>query len=57
MVITDININHKVSFLDYVRGGIHLNLICAIDFTGSNGVPSRPDSLHGIQNEKILNSY
>ena len=27
-------------FLDYIRGGEELNLICAIDFTGSNGVPS-----------------
>ncbi len=27
-------------FLDYIRGGEELNLICAIDFTGSNGIPS-----------------
>lgn len=41
-------VKEKPTFLDYVRGGMQLNLVCAIDFTGSNGVPSRPESLHAI---------
>lgn len=31
-----------------IRGGLELNLILAIDFTGSNGKPSDPSSLHYI---------
>lgn len=34
------------SFVDYLRGGLQLNLIVAIDFTGSNGSPNAPNSLH-----------
>jgi hypothetical protein len=36
----------KHTFYDYLRGGIQLNLIVAIDFTGSNGNPRDPKSLH-----------
>ena len=36
----------KYSFLDYLRGGMQINLNLAIDFTGSNGVPNIPNSLH-----------
>ena len=34
------------SFLDYLRGGMQINLWVAIDFTGSNGLPNTPTSLH-----------
>ena len=34
------------SFIDYLRGGMQINLTVAIDFTGSNGLPSAPNSLH-----------
>lgn len=34
------------SFIDYLRGGLQLNLIVAVDFTGSNGVPTSQGSLH-----------
>jgi hypothetical protein len=34
------------SFIDYLRGGMQINLWVAIDFTGSNGEPSAPNSLH-----------
>ena len=34
------------SFVDYLRGGLELNMIVAIDFTGSNGMPRFPTSLH-----------
>nr|CAD7201809.1 unnamed protein product [Timema douglasi] len=36
------------SFLDYIIGGTQLNCTIAIDFTGSNGDPTSPDSLHFI---------
>ncbi len=34
------------AFLDYIRGGMQINLAVGIDFTGSNGDPSKPTSLH-----------
>jgi len=34
------------SFLDYIQGGTQVNFTLAIDFTGSNGNPAEPRSLH-----------
>ncbi|XP_065898751.1 copine-9-like [Dysidea avara] len=34
------------TFVDYLRGGCEINLVIAVDFTGSNGKPSNPNSLH-----------
>jgi hypothetical protein len=34
--------------LDYLRGGMQIALIFAIDFTTSNGEVTNPDSLHYI---------
>jgi len=32
--------------LDYIKGGCTINLMVAVDFTGSNGDPSSPGTLH-----------
>ena len=51
-----------LSFVDYVAKGLNINLITAIDFTGSNGHPMDEASLHYIngqeptQYEKALRS-
>ena len=39
--------------MDYLRGGWAISLCCAIDYTGSNGNPTSPSSLHylGPQNQ------
>ena len=34
------------SFLDYLKGGCQISFNVAIDFTGSNGDPNLPSSLH-----------
>ncbi|XP_067144459.1 copine-3-like isoform X1 [Centruroides vittatus] len=39
------------SFLDYIFGGTQINFTVAIDFTGSNGNPADPGSLHYISNQ------
>ncbi|XP_056403941.1 copine-1 [Hyla sarda] len=41
-------IDVEYSFLDYVMGGCQINFTVGIDFTGSNGDPRSPDSLHFI---------
>lgn len=44
------------SFLDYVAGGCQLNCIVAIDFTGSNGDPRQPGTLHHVD-DRSNNPY
>ena len=34
------------SFLDHLHCGLQLNFLVSIDFTGSNGNPTQPSSLH-----------
>ncbi|KAM4688446.1 copine-3 [Discoglossus pictus] len=38
----------EYTFLDYIMGGCQMNFVVGIDFTGSNGDPRSPDSLHYI---------
>ena len=45
------------SFLDYIRGGTEIAATMSIDFTGSNGNPRDPNSLHFIQYGGQLNQY
>lgn len=44
-------IQRQHTFLDYLAGGCEMNLIVAIDFTGSNGDPRQPNSLHYLGNQ------
>ncbi|TNN40623.1 Copine-1 [Liparis tanakae] len=44
------------SFLDYVMGGCQINFTVGIDFTGSNGDPRSPESLHYMSPDG-LNQY
>uniref|UniRef100_H3BW79 Copine-3 n=2 Tax=Tetraodon nigroviridis TaxID=99883 RepID=H3BW79_TETNG len=46
----------EFTFLDYIMGGCQLNFTIAIDFTGSNGDPRVPGSLHFI-NPEGYNEY
>uniref|UniRef100_A0A7N6A5T1 Copine-3 n=1 Tax=Anabas testudineus TaxID=64144 RepID=A0A7N6A5T1_ANATE len=46
----------QYTFLDYVMGGCQVNFTVGIDFTGSNGDPRSPESLHYMSPDG-LNQY
>jgi len=46
----------RVDFVDYIAGGCQLNVSIAIDFTGSNGDPRVPGTLHHL-NPSGRNDY
>jgi hypothetical protein len=41
-------IEHHPTFSQFVMGGCEVSMVVAIDFTGSNGDPATPGSLHNI---------
>jgi len=45
------------TFVDYISGGCELHLCVAIDFTGSNGDPRKPGTLHHFSRGGSLNDY
>ena len=47
------------NFVDYVSGGCELNVMVAIDFTGSNGDPRKPGTLHYLHRGQpsVRNDY
>ncbi|XP_042255812.1 copine-3-like isoform X2 [Thunnus albacares] len=49
-------VEKEFTFLDYIMGGCQFNFTIAIDFTGSNGDPKSPQSLHYI-NPEGYNEY
>jgi copine 1/2/3 len=70
LIVTKAELVKENSFIDYLRGGMCLNISLGIDFTASNGLPSNNNSLHfcseGVHNEyetaihvlgQILSSY
>lgn len=52
LVLKDYGRRIRHSFLDYVGGGYQISLVLAVDFTASNGDPSKPGSLHHIDQYK-----
>jgi len=49
--------NMPASFMDYINGGCEISLSVAIDFTGSNGDPREPGTLHYMNPEGGRNDY
>ncbi|CAB9522457.1 Copine-6 [Seminavis robusta] len=47
----------RPKFVDYLTGGLELQMCVAIDFTGSNGDPRKPGTLHYIHRDGSLNDY
>ncbi|XP_059182832.1 copine-3-like isoform X2 [Centropristis striata] len=56
IIVKKCKIVKEYTFLDYIMGGCQLNFTIAIDFTGSNGDPNTPRSLHYI-NPHGYNEY
>ncbi|GAA6219441.1 copine-3-like [Lates japonicus] len=56
IIIKKCKIVKEYTFLDYIMGGCQINFTIAIDFTGSNGDPRYPISLHYI-NPQGYNEY
>eukprot|EP01129_Flabellula_baltica_P002827 TRINITY_DN1272_c0_g1_i1.p1 TRINITY_DN1272_c0_g1~~TRINITY_DN1272_c0_g1_i1.p1 ORF type:complete len:755 (-),score=168.13 TRINITY_DN1272_c0_g1_i1:67-2331(-) len=56
IVLRSIEFYEEPSFLDYIAGGMEMNLLLAIDFTASNGNPTYPNSLH-YNNPSKPNEY
>ena len=46
LILKSIRVESNPTFLDYLQAGLQVNFTVAIDFTGSNGNPSNPGSLH-----------
>ncbi|EFN58110.1 hypothetical protein CHLNCDRAFT_30221, partial [Chlorella variabilis] len=46
LLVKDITVTPRPSFLEYISGGIELNFIVSVDYTASNGDPRDPNSLH-----------
>ena len=46
LIIEGFQVRIRPGFLDYLRSGWQISLVAAIDYTGSNGVPTMPNSLH-----------
>ncbi|ETO31426.1 hypothetical protein RFI_05692 [Reticulomyxa filosa] len=46
--VVDLKSTVAYSFLHYMAGGVDMSLMVAIDFTGSNGHPLNPQSLHHL---------
>lgn len=46
ITISDFRLITQASFLDYLKVGLQIHFVVAVDFTASNGDPAYPDSLH-----------
>ena len=44
--VSRLNFVSKLTFIDYLGSGLEISITGAIDYTGSNGHPTDPSSLH-----------
>ena len=49
--------NERPSLFAYLAGGMEINVSLAVDFTGSNGDPKSPSSLHFLRPDGQPNEY
>jgi hypothetical protein len=48
LMIVDAVSTRLPTFLDFLRAGLNINLVVAVDFAASNGDPASPSSLHYV---------
>ena len=48
LIFTNWKVVETPSFLEYMRSGLQISLVAAIDYTASNGDPRNKNSLHHI---------
>jgi hypothetical protein len=51
-IVSKSKVTKNYTFIDYLKAGVQIGLSIAIDFTGSNGKPYYPTSLHYINPSK-----
>ena len=56
-MVIDSLLFQDTTFLDYIRGGLRLHFVVAVDFTVSNGDPTQPESLHYYDRDRPENPY
>lgn len=49
--IDNIEMEHIPSMIDFLQSGLEICFMSAVDFTGSNGIPTAKDSLHYFNNK------
>jgi hypothetical protein len=57
IMVSNLVIEEDCEFLYYIQAGLQLSFIVAIDFTGSNGDPAHPRSLHYFDPRNPVNQY
>lgn len=57
IIIEQFIANRIYSMVDLLKGGLDMNLYIAIDFTGSNGLATSPNSLHFMNPSGQFNQY
>ena len=51
-IVSNSFLTRNYTFVDYLKAGVQIGLSIAIDFTGSNGNPTDPRSLHFINGQE-----
>ena len=57
ILVKDFYSRKSHNFVEYIAGGLEMQLMIAIDFTGSNGNPRHSNSLHYLDPNGLYNSY
>eukprot|EP01027_Heterolobosea_sp_BB2_P009704 GEZU01014294.1.p1 GENE.GEZU01014294.1~~GEZU01014294.1.p1 ORF type:complete len:479 (+),score=115.69 GEZU01014294.1:68-1438(+) len=57
LIVKQAAVVKEYSLLEYIAGGCEISMIVSVDFTGSNGNPTSPSSLHYIGNPGQMNQY
>lgn len=51
-VTVNYSINKVMRFLEYLEKGLQISVVCGIDYTGSNGIYTSPNSKHHIHGQE-----